>query len=191
MDCRAVGLVITGLGGNRATETDAIDPAVGLTEIAPVGEPVGPDRPLALVHARDESGADAAAAALRAGDFDFAFVYLGSVDVAGHTHGWMSEGYLAQITRVDRALGSLLDALPAGATVLLQSDHGGHARDHGTDMPEDLTIPWLVAGPRIRQGYTIEVPVSLLDTAPTIVELLGLTAHPKWEGRCVEEVFAG
>ena len=66
MDCRAVGLVITGLGGNRASEQDRIDPAVGLTEIAPVGAEVGPDRPLAVVHARDEAGADAAEAALRA-----------------------------------------------------------------------------------------------------------------------------
>jgi thymidine phosphorylase len=66
MDCRAVGLVVTGLGGNRAKESDVIDPAVGLTEIAPVGAQVGPDRPLALVHARDEAGADAAAEALRA-----------------------------------------------------------------------------------------------------------------------------
>ena len=66
MDCRAVGLVITGLGGNRASEQDRIDPAVGLTAIAPTGAEVGPDRPLAVVHARDEAGADAAEAALRA-----------------------------------------------------------------------------------------------------------------------------
>jgi thymidine phosphorylase len=66
MDCRAVGLVVTGLGGNRAKESDVIDPSVGLTEIAPVGAQVGPDRPLAVVHARDEAGADAAAEALRA-----------------------------------------------------------------------------------------------------------------------------
>jgi thymidine phosphorylase len=66
MDCRAVGLVITGLGGNRTTEADRIDPAVGLTEIAPVGAEVGPGRPLAVVHARDEAGFAAAEAALRA-----------------------------------------------------------------------------------------------------------------------------
>ena len=53
MDCRAVGLVVTGLGGNRRREDDVIDPAVGLTEIAPVGAEVGSDRPLAVVHARD------------------------------------------------------------------------------------------------------------------------------------------
>jgi thymidine phosphorylase len=65
MDCRAVGLVITGLGGNRAREDDAIDPAVGLSDIAPVGALVGPDRPLAVIHARDASGAQEAERALR------------------------------------------------------------------------------------------------------------------------------
>jgi thymidine phosphorylase len=66
MDCRAVGLVVTGLGGNRRREDDVIDPRVGLTEIAPVGAQVGPDRPLALVHAASDDAADAAIAALRA-----------------------------------------------------------------------------------------------------------------------------
>jgi thymidine phosphorylase len=66
MDARAVGLVVTGLGGNRRREDDVIDPAVGITEIAPVGAAVSPDRPLAVVHARDEAGWEQAAAALRA-----------------------------------------------------------------------------------------------------------------------------
>jgi thymidine phosphorylase len=66
MDCRAVGLVVTGLGGNRAKESDVIDPAVGLSQIAEVGADVGPDRPLAVVHARDQAGFEAAERALRA-----------------------------------------------------------------------------------------------------------------------------
>jgi thymidine phosphorylase len=67
VDCRAVGLAITGLGGNRRREDDAIDPAVGLSEIAPVGAPVDPsDAYLAVVHARTESSWEAAAQALRA-----------------------------------------------------------------------------------------------------------------------------
>jgi thymidine phosphorylase len=66
MDCRAVGLVVTGLGGNRRREDDVIDPAVGLTEVAPVGAEVGPDRPLATIHAPSEDAADEAIAALRA-----------------------------------------------------------------------------------------------------------------------------
>jgi thymidine phosphorylase len=66
MNCRDVGLVVTGLGGNRRREDDVIDPAVGLTDIAPVGAEVGPDRPLAVIHAASEGDADAAVAALKA-----------------------------------------------------------------------------------------------------------------------------
>jgi thymidine phosphorylase len=65
MNCRAVGLVVTGLGGNRRREDDVIDPAVGLAEIAPTGARVGPDRPLAVVHAASEDAADEAIVALR------------------------------------------------------------------------------------------------------------------------------
>jgi thymidine phosphorylase len=65
VDCRAVGLVVTGLGGNRRREDDVIDPAVGLSEVAPVGAAVG-ERPLAVVHARSDADWEAAASALRA-----------------------------------------------------------------------------------------------------------------------------
>jgi thymidine phosphorylase len=73
VDVRAVGLAIIDLGGGRRREDDAIDHAVGLTEIAEPGERVGPGgRPVALVHARDEDSAARAAqavsAAFRVGD---------------------------------------------------------------------------------------------------------------------------
>jgi phosphopentomutase len=120
---------------------------------------------------------------------DFAFVYLGTLDTAGHKYGWMSDGYLAQLEQIDGALGKLLEALPDDATVLVQSDHGGHERSHGTNSPEDMTIPWLISGPEIRPGYEISSSVSLLDTAPTLARLLNISPHPAWEGRCIEEVF--
>jgi thymidine phosphorylase len=67
IDVRAVGLAIIDLGGGRRREDDAIDHAVGLTEVAAPGEQVGSQgRPLAIVHARDEDSAARAADALRA-----------------------------------------------------------------------------------------------------------------------------
>ncbi len=67
VDTRAVGLVVTGLGGNRRREDDQIDYGVGLSQIAPIGSQVGPDTPLAIVHARgDASAAEAATALLSA-----------------------------------------------------------------------------------------------------------------------------
>ena len=66
IDVRAVGLAVVELGGGRARAADAIDPAVGLTELAPIGAEVSSDRPLARVHARDLAQAEAAAKRLRA-----------------------------------------------------------------------------------------------------------------------------
>lgn len=121
--------------------------------------------------------------------FDFLFVYLGMVDVAGHAYGWMSPGYLEQVNRADDALGQLLAGLPADTTILLQADHGGHDRTHGTESPQDMTIPWLVAGPGVKAGE-IQSPVSLLDTAPTLAHFLDIPADPIWEGRFVDEILA-
>jgi thymidine phosphorylase len=67
VDVRAVGLAIIDLGGGRRREDDAIDHAVGLSEVAEPGERVGPGgRPVALVHARDEESAARAAQAVSA-----------------------------------------------------------------------------------------------------------------------------
>jgi thymidine phosphorylase len=67
VDARAIGLAIIDLGGGRRREDEAIDHAVGLTEVAAPGERVGPHgRPLAHVHARDEDAAARAVDAIRA-----------------------------------------------------------------------------------------------------------------------------
>ncbi len=116
--------------------------------------------------------------------FDFMFIYFASIDVAGHLHNWMSERYLAQVARVDALAGRVIHAMPETTTVIIQADHGGHEQTHGTDSPEDMTIPWMIAGPNIAKGKMLEVPVSLLDTAPTIARALGLPAAATWQG-CV------
>ena len=152
---------------------------------------------LALSHfqdsARTESGdqilAEETARYISQKPPDFTFVYFGTVDETGHKYGWMSDRYLTQLEKVDSALALVLDALPADSTVLVQSDHGGHDRSHGTDSEEDMTIPWLIAGPGIRQNYRIDGPVSLLDSAPTLAHVMGVTPHSAWEGRCVDEIF--
>jgi thymidine phosphorylase len=66
VDVRAVGIAVVGLGGGRARETDPVDHSVGFTDVAALGERVGPgERPLAVVHARDEASAERAANELR------------------------------------------------------------------------------------------------------------------------------
>ena len=65
-DARAIGLAIVGMGGGRTRADQAIDHAVGFTQVAPIGAAVGPDRPLCLVHARTEAQAEVAGAEFRA-----------------------------------------------------------------------------------------------------------------------------
>jgi thymidine phosphorylase len=66
VDARAIGLVLVGLGGAWRRAEDGIDPAVGLTDVQGPGDAVGPDQPIAIVHARSVAEADGAAAAIRA-----------------------------------------------------------------------------------------------------------------------------
>jgi thymidine phosphorylase len=65
VDARALGLAVMALGGGRRRADDAIDYAVGLTHVRGIGEAVGPDAPLAVIHARSDADAEAAAAAVR------------------------------------------------------------------------------------------------------------------------------
>ena len=65
MDLRRIGLAVVQLGGGRRDAADRIDHSVGLSETAGIGDAVGPERPLALVHARNVEAAEAAGRALR------------------------------------------------------------------------------------------------------------------------------
>lgn len=65
VDTRAVGLAVVALGGGRVRPQDPIDHAVGIVALAGIGDAVGPDRPLGIVHARNEAGYQAASERLR------------------------------------------------------------------------------------------------------------------------------
>jgi predicted AlkP superfamily pyrophosphatase or phosphodiesterase len=122
--------------------------------------------------------------------YDFVFLYIGATDEIGHRDGWMSDGYLRQIEIADGLLGTVVDCLPDGSHLLVEADHGGHDRNHGTNLPEDMTIPWIIWGEKIKRNHIIEQAVTLLDTAPTLAHILGVPPAQQWEGRVVAEAFA-
>ena len=136
----------------------------------------------------DQHTAGAVADYFRRFEADFAFVYLGSIDIVGHVQGWMSDAYLEQIEVVDEIFGAVIDSLGSDATVLALADHGGHDTAHGSDQPEDLLIPWMVAGPTIRSGFELG-EVGVLDTAPTLARVMALRPLRAWQGRAVDEAF--
>lgn len=72
IDGEALGMAVVDLGGGRRVETDAVDPAVGLTEVVRLGTRVGKGQALARVHAAREGAAEQAVRgvqqAIRLGD---------------------------------------------------------------------------------------------------------------------------
>jgi arylsulfatase A-like enzyme len=75
------------------------------------------------------------------------------------------------------------------AIVIITSDHGEeffehHETQHGkTLFDESVRVPFLLIAPGYRGGHRVEERVSLVDVAPTLIELLGLSSNPRFEGR--------
>jgi thymidine phosphorylase len=60
MDTRALGMAVVSMGGGRRRASDSIDYAVGLSDMISLGEEASADKPLAMVHVRnDEQFAEA------------------------------------------------------------------------------------------------------------------------------------
>lgn len=125
------------------------------------------------------------------------FIHLPDADLAGHAKGWMNKPYLKAVEDCDRAIGTILKGfkelgLYDRTTFIVTADHGGHETTHGTNAPEDMTIPWIAAGPGIKNGYAIKEPVSVLDTPATVMRAFGLSDYyVEWKSRSVEEIFEG
>ncbi len=62
----ALGQAVVRLGGGRLRDGDRINPSVGLSDLAGIGEEIGKGAPLAMVHAASLAEAEAAVAAVQA-----------------------------------------------------------------------------------------------------------------------------
>ena len=113
---------------------------------------------------------------------DFTFLYLGAPDEAGHAYGWMGEEYLQSVRNSWEYIEKVLASLDEDWTVLITADHGGHDRIHGTELPEDMIIPFFALGKAFEPGKVLE-NVSILDYAPTITKLLSVKPDKDWEGK--------
>ncbi len=114
---------------------------------------------------------------------DFVFLYMVETDEkGGHDHGWMSPEYLDCISCAIDNVKRVWEAFGDEYTIVVTADHGGHERSHGTYMPEDMTIPMFFIGKRFEAGKKLE-NISILDIAPTIVDVMSILPAPEWEGK--------
>ena len=127
-------------------------------------------------------------------DFDLMFMHFPDGDLAGHEYGWMSKEQLAAYRRDDEAFGLLLEVIKSrelfdGTLFIITSDHGGHDSTHGSNMPDDMTIPWIISGPGILQQKELHTQIYTMDTAATIAFALGLPIPVEWDGIPVYEAY--
>ena len=113
---------------------------------------------------------------------DFVFLYIGEPDEVAHANGWMSEKYFDSINFSFSELERVYEIIPDDYTIILTADHGGHEYDHGSEMPEDMTIPLLIKGRSFEPGTVFE-NASIKDIAPTVADILGVGKCDLWQGK--------
>jgi arylsulfatase A-like enzyme len=111
------------------------------------------------------------------------------------------ERYLDEVRTVDRELGRLVSALnDAGlgkrALYMISADHGEAFMEHGVGnhsrviYEEVARVPLVVYGPGV-EPREIDEPVSLIDVAPTLLDLFGVATPGPLMGQSLVPLLAG
>tara|TARA_R110002096_G_scaffold143328_1_gene299098 strand:+ start:59884 stop:61488 length:1605 start_codon:yes stop_codon:yes gene_type:complete len=114
----------------------------------------------------------------------------GMVDVAGHEFGGDSDEYRQAAYDVDTQLQESLKLLDLQAdTIIVTADHGHtDAGGHGGEEDVVMRVPLILAGAGIRSDALLG-SAELIDIAPTVAALLGVSAPGHALGRTLTEVL--
>jgi phosphoglycerol transferase MdoB-like AlkP superfamily enzyme len=107
-----------------------------------------------------------------------------------------SDRYLNALHYADKSLGTLIEGLRVrglaeNTLFVIFGDHGQafgqHEGNFGHSLflyEENVRVPYLIAAPGlIKEQSRIRRPISVIDTAPSIYDLLGLQAPPGCQGK--------
>jgi arylsulfatase A-like enzyme len=101
--------------------------------------------------------------------------------------------YAAEIQYLDHELGRLLDGLAARglfdtSAIVIAADHGEGLGEHGEEThgafvyQSTVAVPLLVRAPGVEPGRRIAGNVSLVDVAPTLLDLVGIESGAHVQG---------
>ncbi len=109
--------------------------------------------------------------------------------------------YDGEVAYADECLGILLERLQTlgldqHTIVVVTADRGHSLGGHDEVAPllaynSTLHVPLLVRAPQVSAGGVVEVPVSTVDLAPTILELAGAGPLEKAHGRSLARALTG
>lgn len=111
------------------------------------------------------------------------------------------QAYLACISFVDNEIGRLLNALENSeyadnTVIVLWSDHGYRLGEKGTFAKHALwdpatKTPLIFDAPNLPKGKIVDKPAELLSIYPTLLELCGLPAYERNEGKSLVPLMMG
>jgi arylsulfatase A-like enzyme len=111
------------------------------------------------------------------------------------------EAYLAELARIDRHLGPLVERFLAGAPargaiVAVTADHGESFFQHGLVQhglleASNVEVPLFFAGRGVPAGLEPDFAARVVDVAPTLAELAGLEPAPELDGVSLVPLFSG
>ncbi|MEM1026791.1 MAG: sulfatase-like hydrolase/transferase [Planctomycetota bacterium] len=104
-------------------------------------------------------------------------------------------GYFGMIKRLDEALGRIVDALKSlgvleNTVIAYISDHGCHFKTRNSEYKRSghdpsMRIPMMLHGGPFTGGGRVEQFVSLVDLAPTLLDVAGVDVPSSMQGRSV------
>ena len=145
----------------------------------------------------DEVGA-AAALIIKEHQPQVLFVHFPDCDRTGHKLGWGTPEQVATVSNADKDLGKLLKALDEQhltdkTLIIISADHGGNGRTHGGLDPRSQHIPWIAAGPGVKQNYDLTRNIKLViytyDTFATACDVLGIPTPANSDGKPILDIF--
>lgn len=102
-------------------------------------------------------------------------------------------GYMACISYIDAQIGKLLDDLEKrqildDTVIVLWGDHGWHLGDHTewckhSNFEQATHIPFMFAGPGVKENIKSHHPVNLVDLFPTVFDLAGVDQSSQTDGK--------
>ena len=110
-------------------------------------------------------------------------------------------GYMACISYIDAQIGILLDNLEKrnildDTVIVLWGDHGFHLGDHTewckhSNFEQATRIPFMFAGPGVKENQKSHHPVNLVDLFPTVFELANVPQHTQTDGKSLVPLLDG